>query len=72
MSNNGKDPKAGLSTVEVRVNSLSSTWMESEHKGGQRGCTELWRCRGSEGWAEVGAGRKMLSNVDHHMIPTST
>jgi hypothetical protein len=29
-------PKPGLSKGEVRVSSLSSTWMESEHEGEQR------------------------------------
>jgi hypothetical protein len=46
VSNYVKGPKPGLSTGEVRVSSLSSTWMESEHKGEQ---TELWRCRVSRG-----------------------
>jgi hypothetical protein len=36
--NYGKGPKTGLSTGDVRMSSLSSTWMESEHKGEQ---TEL-------------------------------
>jgi hypothetical protein len=36
VSNYGKGPKPGLSTGEVRVSSLSSTWMEPEHKGERR------------------------------------
>jgi hypothetical protein len=44
VSNNSKALKRGLSTGEVRVNSLSSTWMGAEHVK-----TQLWRCRLSGG-----------------------
>jgi hypothetical protein len=36
VSNYGKGPKPGLSTGEVRVSNLSSTWMEPEHEGKRR------------------------------------
>jgi hypothetical protein len=36
VSNYGKGPKPGLSTGELRLSSLSSTWMESEHEGERR------------------------------------
>jgi hypothetical protein len=36
VSNDVKGLKPGLSTGEVRVSSLSSTWMESGHEGEQR------------------------------------
>jgi hypothetical protein len=46
VSNHSKGPKLGLSTGEVRVSSLSSTWMESEHEGEQR--TSRLSCGGAE------------------------
>jgi hypothetical protein len=61
VSNHNKGQKPGLSTDKVRVSSLSSTWMESEHEGEQRTSrTELWRCRVSRASAEVEPGRKCL------------
>jgi hypothetical protein len=45
VSNHSKGPKPGLSTGEVRVSSLSSTWMESEHEGEQR--TSRLSCGGA-------------------------
>jgi hypothetical protein len=45
VSNHDKGPKPGLSTGEVRVSSLSSTWMEPEHEGEQR--TSRLSCGGA-------------------------
>jgi hypothetical protein len=35
VSNHSKGPKPGLSTSEVRVSNLGSTWMESAYEGEQ-------------------------------------
>jgi hypothetical protein len=35
-SNNVEGPEPGLSMGEVRVSSLSSPWIESEHEGEQK------------------------------------
>jgi hypothetical protein len=46
VSNYSEGPKPELSTGEVRVSSLSSTWMEPEHEEDVK--TELWRCGGEQ------------------------
>jgi hypothetical protein len=45
VSNHSKGPKPGLSTGEVRMSSLSSTWMKPEHAGEQR--TSRLSCGGA-------------------------
>jgi hypothetical protein len=55
ISDNNQGPEPGVSMDEVRVSSLSSTWMESEHEGEKR------TSRRSCGGARFAEGEPKLS-----------
>jgi hypothetical protein len=59
VSNRIQGQKPGLSTGGVRVSSLSSTWVESEHEG------DSWVSRGHQDGAVAVPGERRLEMLSH-------